>query len=148
MSYIFILGDNKFVGCNGILCLDGEEVFRLRERDGDGQLTADFEIRTEAGELVAKVAKNNIVYAREGLIVRHGPNFSEVYDPSSGESVAKAEELSSGAIRVTGSFTARGLRVVITEAGMVLNDKSLISGNSFYGTAGGINIGSQGIRFG
>ncbi len=108
-----IIGGNTFTKCEHALTIGGKEVFRLRQRGGDGQLVADFDLCDAAGRSIAKVAKNNIVHAAAGTTVRNGPSFSEVID-SSGTVLGRAEEVSLEVVRLTGCFGQPGM---VVEAG-------------------------------
>lgn len=50
MNYTILLGTNVIKDCQAVLIIDGVEVFRLRDRAGDGQLVVDFEIRNQKNE--------------------------------------------------------------------------------------------------
>jgi hypothetical protein len=139
MSWTVVLGGNEITNCDAALVVNGVEVFRLRERGGDGQLVADFEIRDEADNLIAKVAKNNVVHARSGLQVQHAPTFSEVRDPTTGSALARAEEIGTLTIRLTGTFIIRGFRVVATEASLKINGLTM-SGNKIVGFGKAIDL--------
>jgi hypothetical protein len=141
-----ILGTNEIQNCDAALVVEGMEVFRLRARSGDDQLVADFEVRDETEELVAKVAKNNIVYARPGLEVKHGSDFSEVANADTGELIARAEEISQGVVRIIGTFIVNGFAVEITEEFMKLGGVTL-SGNKIMGSGNAISLqsGNMGI---
>lgn len=39
------LGSNIITDCEAVLVVNGSEVFRLRERDSDGRLICDFDVR-------------------------------------------------------------------------------------------------------
>ena len=147
MAWTVILGGNEITNCEATLEVQGLEVFRLRERSGDDQLVADFEIRDDQDNLVAKVAKNNAVFTQPGLQVRHGANFSEVVNPSTEEVIARAEEVSQGVISIIGTFRVGGFRVEATKDFLKLNGTTLI-GNEIVGfgkaivlKAGQISIG-------
>jgi len=127
------LGSNIIHNCDAALVVNGVEVFRLRERSGDGQLVADFDVRDEQGDLIAKVAKNNVVYGRPGMRVNHGPKFTEVLDPTTGTTYARAEEVSTNTIRITGTFTIDGYTIVATQAALKIGGITM-SGNIIQGS--------------
>ncbi len=113
-----LLGSNTINDCDAALVVNNEEVFRLRERLGDGRLVCDFDVRNENGDRLAKVAKNNIVHAADGYEVKNLARESYIASPS-GEVVAKVEEVAMDTIKITGTFCINGHTVVIDEKSLV-----------------------------
>ena len=114
-----LLGSNIIHDCDVALVVNSQEVFRLRERDGDGRLVCDFDIRNQDGNHLVKVAKNNVVHAAEGYKIKNLAKESYVESPT-GEIVARVEEVAMDTIKITGTFCIEGYTVVI-------NDDSLVS---------------------
>lgn len=112
------LGSNVIQNCEAALVVNGVEVFRLRDRAGDGQLVCDFDVRGADGERIAKIAKNNAVYAAPGWKVVHLPRESRVED-TQGNVIAQVLETGEDEIAVTGEFWVEGHRVQITEDALV-----------------------------
>jgi hypothetical protein len=126
-----ILGDNVIIDCDAALILEGEEVFRLRERDGDGHLVVDFDLRAPDGSRIAKVAKNYVAYVAPGYEYRNCKGVAEVVERATGRVVARVEERARDTVAVTGTFNVNGYRVDITENGL---------------RAGGVEISRNDIR--
>lgn len=125
-----ILGDNEIRNCEQALILEGEEVFRLRERENDGQLVVDFAVRDENGQMLAKIFKNHVMHRAPHLEIRSQPGRYEVVRTETGSSVAMVEEVSPVAVRVTGTFCVKGCKVEITTAGIRISPGgNLISKN-------------------
>jgi hypothetical protein len=118
MKSTIILGTNIIADSDSALVVDDVEVFRLRERSGDGQLVVDFDIRNEKGEKLVVIAKNNIVHAAKGYSATHKPSESIVLDPS-GQVIAKVTEIDSGTIGIIGDFWIKGFHVSITDEQLV-----------------------------
>jgi hypothetical protein len=112
--WTIILGGNQITECDAALVVNGVEVFRL-QRSTDKRLVVDFEVRDDQGSLVAKVSKNNVVFARPNVQVSHGTNFSEVLDSKTGHVFTRVEEISPQTISVIGTFIVDGFRVVATK---------------------------------
>ncbi len=115
-----LLGSNVINDCDAALVVNNEEVFRLRERLGDGRLICDFDVRDQDGNRLAKIAHNNVVYAAEGYEVKNLEKESYIQGPS-GEIIACVEEVDLDTIRITGRFCIEGHMVTI-------NEKELVSG--------------------
>lgn len=143
-----ILGDNIVDNCDAALIINGVEVFRLREGMADGQLLVDFELRDENDELVAKVAKNKVVYARDGYEVRHVPGESIVVGPDSSDPVARVTRESTSSVRVCGNFWVDSFNVVIQENGGILAGTNTISGNKVSGCGTAITLEPNSIMIG
>lgn len=149
MTYTVILGGTKFIDCSAVLVINGIEVFRLRERTGDGQLTVDFEIRDEADKLLAKVAKNNIVFPTDGkYAIDHGKTHSTLIDQSSGNEIAKVAEVSQNTISITGTFCIDGDKVIATDDQLVLPRGNSFFGSTFSGFSKAIEITEGEIALG
>ena len=134
-----LLGTNEITDCRAVLIVNGVEVFRLRERDKDGRLIVDFDIRDSDGNRLAKVAKNNVVHSADGYSVKHGACESAVISPDSSTPIARVEELSENTVRITGEFWIKGHHVSITEAALVSGGKTM-SGNRISGFGAAIKI--------
>jgi len=132
------LGSNEIRDCQAALIVNGVEVFRLRQRSGDGRLTVDFDVRDAKGRRLAKVAKNNVVYASEGYSVTHGARESSVVGPD-GTAIARVKELSEDTIRITGQFWIDGHHVSITDDVLVSGGITL-SGNRITGFGAAIKL--------
>ncbi len=113
-----ILGNNEIIDCDAALVVNGVEVFRLRKRSGDERLVCDFDIRDKEGNRLAKVAKNNVVYAAEGHKVENIPRQSKVTD-ANGKVIACVQEIGLETIKVTGEFWIEGHNIAISDNGLV-----------------------------
>ena len=125
--YTLVLGDNEISNCDAAIVVEGVEVFRLRDRDRDGKLIVDFDLRGADGKRIAKIAKNYVAHAAEGYEHQNRTGVSEVIQKQTGRVVAKVEELAPRRVRVTGTFCVEGLTVEITDTGLLLGT-NLISG--------------------
>lgn len=114
------LGSNEINDCEAALVVNGEEVFRFRERESDGRMVCDFDVRDKDGNRLAKISKNNVVHVAPGFVVEHQPRVSNIKN-SDGEIIACVEEIAIDIIKVQGSFCINGHTVVI-------NSETLISG--------------------
>ncbi len=138
MNYTVNLGSNIIEDCNAVLVVEDLEVFRFRERSGDGQLVVDFDIRNEKGEKLAVIAKNNVVFAAEGFRMRNLPTESFVED-AAGKIYARVKEVSSGLLSVEGEFCVNGFSVSITPEKLVAGGLTM-KGNSIRGFGKAINL--------
>ena len=127
-----ILGDNEIIDCAPALVLEGQEVFRLRDREKDGQLVVDFDLRAPDETRIAKVSKNYAAYVAEGFQHRSGINWSEVVERATGGVVARVDAPSLDAVRVVGVFWVNGYYVEITKDGLIA-DGVQISRNTIKG---------------
>lgn len=148
MEYTLDFGSNLIMNCHESVVVNGKEFFRLRGRAGDDQLVVDFELRDEQGNLVAKIAKNNVVHARPGLTVHNQKDFSEVVDSSTGETLARIEEIGPRRVKVTGTFWFDGVRYVLKDDRIETGKGNRISGNTVIGGSAGITFGPHGISLG
>ena len=133
-----MLGSNVIENCAAVLVVNGEEVFRLRKRTGDGRLVCDFDIRNEAGERLANIARNNVVYAAKGYDEKNLPRESFVSDPE-GNIVARIEEVAHNTIKIAGDFWIGSHNVVITDQTLVSGGITM-SGNFISGFGKAISI--------
>ncbi len=127
-----ILGDNEIIDCAAALLLEGQEVFRLRDRGRDGQLVVDFDLRAPDETRIAKIVKNYPAYVAEGYERRSGLNWSEAVQTATGLIVARVDAPSLDAIRVVGLFCVNGYCLAITEDGLIA-DGVTISRNTMKG---------------
>jgi hypothetical protein len=124
------LGSNKFIDCDAVLIVNGQEVFRLRSRDSDGKLICDFDLRTEDGARIAKIAKNHVVgKVKDGYAHYIGERESYVKD-SNGNFVAGIREIGREHIVITGDFWIDGLHVQISDNEVKIGGMVLV-GNTF-----------------
>ena len=142
-----ILENNLITNCDATLTVEGEEVFRLRERGHDGQLIVDFDLRDERDERLAKIAKNHVVYVASGIEPRSQPGRYDVVNTESGAILARVEELSPGTVRVTGTFFVKGWKVEATLDGVTLGGVA-VSGSSLEGCGGGIELRKDSVAIG
>ncbi len=126
------LGTNVIINCDSALVVEGEEVFRLRERDRDGHLVVDFDLRAADGTRIAKIAKNYVAYGAPEYECRNRKGLSEVVEKATGRVVASVEETEPDTITVTGTFHVRGYTVTITEDALI-NGGVTMSGNVIQG---------------
>jgi len=140
------LGSNVIVNCDAALVIEGEEVFRLRERSRDGHLVVDFDVYAADGTRIAKVAKNYVAYAAPGYEYRNHRGSSEIVEAASGQVVAQVEEEGPDSISVTGTFHVKGYTVTISSDGLVAGGVTM-AGNVIHGFQKAIELkrGSFGI---
>jgi hypothetical protein len=134
-----ILGDNEIADCDAALVMDGEEVFRLRERSHDGQLVVDFDLRDHDDARLARIAKSHVVYCAPGVQPRSRPGRYEVVRINGGDSLAVVEGLSPTSVRVTGTFFVRGWKVESTTNGVRLGGM-LLTRNRIQGCGKAIEL--------
>ena len=146
MSYTVNLGSNQITNCDAVLEIDGLEVFRLRERIGDGQLVVDFDIRDAANNRLATIAKSNVVHAAAGYIVKNLAKESRVED-ASGKTVARVVEQSTGVISIEGEFWVNGKNVSITPLEAVIGGCT-IRGSKISGFGKAISVSTNGFSIG
>lgn len=127
---VLILGTNVFQDCDSAIIIDGEEVFRLRERQNDGQFIVDFDVRGLNDERIAKIAKNHVVYAAPGYSVKSEPGRYEVLETDKDRVVASVVERGPVAIQVSGAFYVKGSCIVASQSGLHINGAE-ISGNQW-----------------
>jgi hypothetical protein len=143
-----IIGANTITHCAQVLMIHGKEVFRLRQPDGDGHLVADFDVCDAAGQPIARTTRNSIQQAHAGVVLRHGPRFSEVVD-ATGRVVARAEQLTEDAVRLTGTFGLPGTVVEAASDALRMPDQGVISRCTFSGNGTAIEVQADGsIAFG
>jgi hypothetical protein len=131
MKSTVILGTNIIADCDSALVVGDVEVFRLRERTGDGQLVVDFDIRNEKDEKLVVVAKNNVVHAAKGYSVLNLPSRSSVRDET-GKQIVDVKEISTGTISIIGDFWIKGFHVSITDEHLVAGSITM-KGNKISG---------------
>ena len=132
------LGSNIINDCDAALVVNGTEVFRLRERDSDGRLICDFDLRDQNGDRIAKVAKNRVVYAAEGYQMHDLPKECYVEAPN-GEAVARVQETGHDEIAITGDFWIEGHHVQVTNEALVSGGATM-AGNIISGFSKAISI--------
>jgi len=142
-----ILEDNTITDCDAALVVEGEEEFRLRERQHDGQFVVDFDLRDENENRLAKIAKNHAVYCAPDLELRSKPGQYGVFRKDGGEALALVEELSANRLRLTGCFNIKGWRVVATTGGVTIGGVTL-SRNTIAGCRKAIVLGKGRIGIG
>lgn len=144
-----ILGGNTFKNCEAVLVINRVEVFRFRGRTGDGQLIVDFEIRDLNDEIIAKVAKNNIVFAKgDKYQITHGEKGTVLKNVSSEQVIASVHEVSGDSISVIGTFHVAGDTVTATSDELILPKMNKIVGSEFSGLGKAIEIEDGEIRLG
>ena len=141
-----LLGSNVIEDCDAALVVNGAEVFRLRERMGDGRLVCDFDVRDKSGNRLARVAKNNVVYAAQGYKVQNLPSESFVAD-ADGKVIARVQEVSPDTIKITGEFWIEGHHVLITDDSLVSGGVTM-SGNVISGSGKAIAISPNSVMIG
>jgi len=132
------LGSNIIVNCAAVLFINGTEVFRLRHRDSDGRLICDFDVRGKEDSRIAKVSKNNVVYAADGYEVHNLPRESYIQD-SNGNVIARVQEIGQDEIKITGEFWVAGYQVSISDDALVSGGITM-SGNYMSGFGKAISI--------
>ena len=148
MSETVIIGGNTITNCQAVLMIEDVEVFRLRDRTGDGRLVVDFEIRDEDDNLIVKVAKNNVVHKNDDIEVIHGKNFSEARNTDTGEVLARVDEIALRTIKIVGEFFVDGFRVKISEDQLELPRGNVLRGNRIEGFNKAIALNSGSIMIG
>jgi hypothetical protein len=114
-GYTLVLGKNEIRECKVAIVIKGEEVFRIRQRDTDGNLVVDFDVRAADGTPIARVWKNYVDYVAPGYEFRTQRGVVQVVDTTAGTAVARVQALSPTHFRVTGRFCAKGYTVEITD---------------------------------
>jgi hypothetical protein len=123
-----ILGNNDVSDAEYALSVGGVEVFRLHSREDDRQFVVDFDLRDASGIRLATIAKNNAVHLADGFRTQSQPRRYRVFSQRSGQTYATVEGLSSGVIRLTGTFCVDGFQVTATARGLMLPGNKLLSG--------------------
>lgn len=148
VNWTILVGRNRVSDCNGVLEIEGIEVFRLRDRAADDRLVVDFEVRDEQDKLVAKISKNNAVFARPGVEPRNEPHMSEVVDTTTDHVYACAQEVDLRTVRLSGIFVINGYRVVITKDTIRTSDDISIEGNDISKMGQGITLKRGSVTLG
>jgi hypothetical protein len=146
MPWTVVLGTNRIVDCDAALVVEGEEVFRLREHDRDGNLVVDFDVRAADDTRIAKIAKNYVAYAAPGYEFHNRTGVAEVVEASTGRVVARVEAQGPDTVAITGMFHVKGYTVLAAPDGLVAGG-AVISGNEIRGAGKAIALkrGSIGI---
>lgn len=131
-SETLLIGNNEIVDCDAALEIEGAEVFRLRDREHDGQLVVDFDLRDAAGNRIAKISKNHVVHVSEGFEVQSQPRLYRVIRKDTGDVYASVEEVSPRTLKLTGKFHANGLSVLIDDS-KIVKGNTTISHNTIKG---------------
>ena len=148
MNYTVNLGSNIIEGCAAVLVIEDVEVFRFRERTGDGQLVVDFDIRDPDGEKLIVVAKNNVVFAAKGFVTQNLASESRVED-ASGKVYARVKEVAAGVISIEGQFCVKGYTISITPQQLVAGGVTMVGnhikgfGKAIWLKSGSFAIGSR-----
>jgi len=121
-------------------------VFRLRERDEDGALVVDFDLREANGKRIAKIAKNYVAYAAPGYEFRNRTGVAEVIETATGLVVARVEQQGPNTVAVVGTFHVNGYAVLIEPDRLVAEGLEM-AGNEItgYGQAIVLRRGFTGI---
>lgn len=146
--YILLLGDNKITDCEAALVIDGEEVFRLRNQDRDGQLIVDFDLRAADDSRIAKFAKNHAPYVHQDYEYRHLPRVSEVVEKSTGRVVGRVEQVWLRCLKLTGVFHVNGAKYEINENGILDASDNLISGCTIEGSGKAVALSRDSMSIG
>ena len=112
------LGSNIINNCDAALVVNGVEVFRFRERNSDGRLVCDFDIRNKDGERIAKISKDRVAHIADGYKMHDLPNQCYVED-SNGNIIARVQDTGQSELAITGDFWIEGHHVVISETSLV-----------------------------
>jgi hypothetical protein len=149
-GWTIMLGDNEIADCDAALVVEDLEVFRLRERQHDGQLVVDFDLRDANDNRIAKIAKNHVVFTAEHFEPRSSPGIYQVVNKQSGQVWAKVQEISPSVIKVTGTFCVRGFQIIIQDdllqigGGRLGGNKLVGFGKAIVLKRGGLGIGFTG----
>jgi hypothetical protein len=146
MPWKVLLGTNRIIDCDAALVVEGEEVFRLREHNRDGNLVIDFDVRAADGSRIAKIAKNYVAYLAPDYEFRRRTGFVAVINEPTGQVVARAELRGPDTVAITGTFHVNGYAVLITPTYLKASGVTT-AGNEIrgYGKAIELNSGSTGI---
>lgn len=149
-GYITVtLGNNDIIDCDAALLIEGEEVFRLRE--DEGQLLVDCDLRNDKDQRLAKIVRNTPQWVAPGFreYIRPGQPTEVRYEPT-GQVVARFERLAPRHVKITGVFCANGYAVTLAENGLFSHDGRLAMLNNTvrgFGTAISLSRGASGIGF-
>lgn len=119
-NYTLVLGNCEIKDCEAALVVTGSqkkklEVFRLREREEDGTLIVDFDVRDKDGKLLTKVFKNHVTHAEPGYRFTNSQGCAEVVEEATGKPIVRVEALSLRVVRVTGVFCFDGVFFHLSE---------------------------------
>ena len=135
--WVLQLGTNQISNCGAALIIDGVDVFRLRSSETDSQILVDFDIYGQDGARLARVAKNQVVFAAPGYTSSATATSCEVTAPS-GEIVAKVVRLAPNWLKLNGVFWSHGSRLAITDEHMQVDDFPPQTGNQSSGNGAGM----------
>lgn len=140
------LGTNTIEDCDAAIVADGVEIFRFRNRDNDGKLVVDFDVRGSDGKLLFKIAKNQIVSNPSNYEYHSLPDESYVTD-SDGKKVVHVIEHTSGHIEVIGDFYVGNHHISITKDALSMGGV-LMTGNKISGFNKAIVLNSGSFAIG
>jgi hypothetical protein len=148
-GYTVTLGNNDIIDCAAALLIEGEEVFRLRE--DEGQLLVDCDMLNDKGPRMARIVRNTPVMVAEGFKahIKPGEPTQVIYE-ATGQVVARFERKGPRHVKITGVFCANGYAVSLTENGLFSHDGRLAMQNSAvkgFGTAISLTRGAAMIGF-
>ena len=145
-SVTILLGSNVIHNCQSVLIVNDKEVFRLREGQSNHQLLCDFDVHREDGQRIAKIAKNQVVYAAPGYTYHATPNRAEVID-GNGNAVASVDRIDATTLKIKGAFHVDGYTATITDDAIEASNFHS-SGSYFDGLGTAISIGPGQILIG
>jgi hypothetical protein len=149
-DYTVTLGNNDITNCAAALVIEGVEVFRLRE--DDGQLLVDCDVLNHEGQRMAKIVRNTPIVVADGFRAHIKPGEpTEVIYEENGQVVARFERKGPRHVKITGVFCVNGYCVFIDdEAGLRTNEEAFTFSNNRvrgFGTAISLKRGQIGIGF-
>lgn len=125
MGDVVYLGGAKITNTASVLVVQGIEVFRLRDRDGQGNIRIDLDLRGPRGKRICRVVDNQATFLAPGYAFEADGAFCAVYDDATGLPVASAEALTSKAVQLLGTFWVENFPVVLSETGLTLGETGL-----------------------
>lgn len=145
--WTLVLGDNEVIDGEAAIVVEGENVFRLRERQYDGTLVVDFDLRAEDESRIAAITGNYVHYVAEGYEYRNRKGVAEVIEKATGRVVAQVREIAPDRLKVIGKFWVKGYNIDISEDGLVAGGLTM-SGNRIQGFGKAIEFGRGHIGIG
>ena len=120
----------KFEGRSIPLLVRGVDIFKI-ERGTDEQLLLSTEVRDEKGDLLVKVSRNNVVYAKPGEVkVTETPKETRGLRRlearrANDDLVLEVDVKSVSEIEINGLFFVKGVRVEASKKGLRINGLTL-----------------------
>lgn len=114
MEEVVWLGPVKVRNCASVVVVQGVEVLRLRDRDGENRIRIDLDLRGPKDERLVLVQNGQVKAVASGVRFQDEGRACTVVEEQSGRELLRVEAMSSKVLAVQGTFHAGGLAVEMT----------------------------------